>query len=353
MGPSVDRYYDPLPRSEIIKAIEHKFPARIPMVRAKWWGEGLEEQYGSRLLPLERYPEDIVQVWLKPLEYETMNLPWTLQTGGAKDSVCVIDNWDKLDDFISRLPDPDKDTRFEALYPEVEQAHRQGRYLTFSWWGLFFERPRRIRGMENLLTDYYLYPEQVHRLNESLCNLYLGYLRRAIREFQPDGFWASDDLGHQTGLFMRPLTFRQFLKPYYMQIGQVLKTHKIHWWFHSCGNNTGLLGDLIEAGVNVFHPVQRGTMNEIEVARTYGDRLTFLVGIDVQHILQEQDAAGVRSEVRHLIDVFDRPEGGMCMSAGNGIVEGTPFENIEAFLDESYEYGLQHRSQHNRQPHPQ
>ena len=43
------------------------------------------------------------------------------------------------------------------------------------------------------------------------------------------------------------------------------------------------------------------------------------------------------------ISTFDRPEGGMCIAAGNGIVSGTPFENIEAFLEEALEYGQRHR----------
>jgi len=51
----------------------------------------------------------------------------------------------------------------------------------------------------------------------------------------------------------------------------------------------------------------------------------------------------VRSEVRFLIDTFDRPDGGMCIAAGNGIVAGTPFENIAAFLDEAMRYGTEHR----------
>ena len=34
----------------------------------------------------------------------------------------------------------------------------------------------------------------------------------------------------------------------------------------------------------------------------------------------------------------------MCIAAGNGIVAGTPLENIEAFLDEALCYGTVHRS---------
>jgi hypothetical protein len=97
--------------------------------------------------------------------------------------------------------------------------------------------------------------------------------------------------------------------------------------------------DLIEAGVGVFHPVQKHTMDERAVAARYGDHLAFLVGFDVQHILREGTPDQVRAEVRYLIDTFDRSNGGLCLAAGNGIVAGTPFENIDAFLDEAVRYG--------------
>ena len=194
-----------------------------------------------------------------------------------------------------------------------------------------------------MLLDYYLEPDNIHRLHEALCDLYCGYIERSVRELRPDGFWTSDDLGHQKQLFMRPEVFREFIKPYYARIGAVLERHGVHWWLHSCGNNTDIMGDLAEVGLDVFHPVQKGTMDEVAIARGYGDKLTLLVGIDVQHTLQERDPAGVREEVRFLVDTFDRPEGGMCIAAGNGIVGGTPFENIAAFLDESVRYGTEHR----------
>jgi uroporphyrinogen decarboxylase len=118
----------------------------------------------------------------------------------------------------------------------------------------------------------------------------------------------------------------------------------IHWWLHSCGNNTPLLGDIAAAGVSVFHPVQKHTMEEAAVAREFGDRLSFLAGIDVQHTLQERGPEGVRAEVRFLIDTFDQAGGGLCLGAGNGSVAGTPFENIQAFLEEALRYGAEHRS---------
>ena len=338
----MNNWQDPLPREEVIKAIERRNPSRIPLVRAKWWGEGLEEQYGDRLREFDRYPEDVVWLFLEsPVEPENMGLSWTWNSSGGHDSICVLDEWSKLDEFIEKLPTPENDPRFEALRDIAEKAHTEDRYLLFGWWRLFFEKPWGLRGMENLMVDYYTAPEMVHRLHAALCDVYCAYIRYARELFHPDGFWTSDDLGHQTGPMMSPKVFHQFLYPYYKQVSDTL--NGLHFWLHSCGDNTLLLPDLVDAGVTVFHPVQKHTMDERIVAAKFEDRLTFLAGIDVQHTLQEKDPQGVREEVRFLIDTFDQPDGGMCIAAGNGIVAGTPFENIEAFLDEAIRYGKSHR----------
>jgi uroporphyrinogen decarboxylase len=265
--PTNDAHWPPLPRGEVIKALERGCPSRIPLVRAKWWGEGLREQYGERLDAFERYPEDTAMIWVEPLDVSKMGLSWEIATEGAHDARVVLDDWAKLDEFIDKLPDPESDPQFEVLIEQAERARAQDRYLLFGWWRLFFERPWAIRGMQNLLMDYYLEPDHIHRLHEALCNLYCGSIERSVRELRPDGFWTSDDLGHQKQLFMRPEVFREFIKPYYARIGAVCREQGVHWWLHSCGNNTDIMGDLAEVGLDVFHPVQKGTMDEVSIAR--------------------------------------------------------------------------------------
>lgn len=336
--------YEPLKREEIIRAVERTGPSRIPLVRAKWWGEGLRDQYGNRLKELDRYPEDVDWLFTEnPVAPKKMNLPWEWHEGGAHDSSCVIDDWAKLDDFIERLPVPGNDPIFEELAERATKAQANDRYTIFGWWNLFFERPWKLRGMENLMCDYYTEPDNIHKLHSAMCNTYCAYIETAAKILNPDGFWASDDLGHQTGPMMSPDVFHEFLFPYYKSVGDTLKRSRMHFWLHSCGDNTLLIPDLIESGLTVLHPIQKHTMDEVKVAAEFGDRLTFLAGIDVQHTLQEKNPEGVRAEVRFLIDTFDRKDGGMCIAAGNGIVAGTPFENIEAYLDEAVVYGRKHR----------
>jgi len=311
------------------------------MVMAKWWGEGFEEMHGSALQQFDRYPEDATLALISLFDFQNMGLPWDITEQGSLDQRVILDDWAKLDDFIDHFPDPAHDPQFEYISGQRERARQEDRYFLFGWWRLFFECPWQIRGMTNILMDYYTHPEEVLKLHQALCYLYLSYLDFAIRNFHPEGFWTSDDLGHQKALFMSPKTFRTFMSPYYSLIGRLLQTHHIHWWLHSCGNNTGILGDLADAGVTVFHPVQKHTMDEIFVAREFGDRLTFLVGFDVQDLLQNGTPQEVRMEVRYLINTFNHPDGGMCIAAGNGILPGTPLENVEAFLNEALVYGQQ------------
>ena len=272
-----------------------------------------------------------------------MDLSWDLTQSAALDAGGVIRDWADLDEFIAKLPDPAANPRFDQLIEQAQTHHEQDRYLIVGWWCLFFETSWSLRGMENLMTDFYLYPDEVHRLFEALCALYCRSIDKAAEVLKPDGFWTSDDLGHQTQPMMRPSTFDEFFKPYYERIGACLRKHRIHWWLHSCGNNTPLLPSLIDAGVQMFHPVQKHTMDAQAVAEEFGDQIGFWAGFDVQHLLQEGTPDEVRAEVRLLIDTFDRADGGMCIAAGNGIVSGTPFENIEAFLDEAVRYGRIHR----------
>ena len=53
MDPSL---MEPLPKEEVVKAIERRRPCRIPLILAKWWGEGLGEQYGARLASARSAP---------------------------------------------------------------------------------------------------------------------------------------------------------------------------------------------------------------------------------------------------------------------------------------------------------
>ena len=335
---------EPLTREEVVKAIERKGGSRIPLVFHKWWGQGLIERYGEdRLKKLaDNYPDDIFAVFYNaPGEpVSTNNNPsyrW-----GYKDDYSkavshsigkryeLLPDWSELDLFLKDFPDPKEADSFDCVKEQLPNAG--GRYKLGCWWSLFHERFWGIRGMENLMIDYYESMDELKVIGQRLLEYYKVVADRfAALGF--DGIFTSDDLGHQTGPMMSPEIFEELYLPLYKDFIAHVHGKGMHVFLHSCGDNTKLMDYLIEAGLDVFHPVQKGCMDEADTAKKFGHRISFLAGVDVQHLLPCGTAGEVREGVARLIDCMYKPEGGLLLAAGNGILADTPIENIEAMLD--------------------
>ena len=334
-----------LTRDEVRAAIRFQNPPRPPMVFTRWWGEGLYEQYGEKLKQFDKYEEDVVTVPFPCPDFKPREdgFWWRVPRDrgdrrGGLDADAALPDWEDLPALLAELPNTEAPGLFDEAVRMAEQAREKGQYVLLHHWSLMYERIWNFRGMENLLMDYYDYPDEVHALHRAVADTEKKLLLRAIREVKPDGYMISDDLGTQRSLMMSPATFREFIKPYYQEVWGLCHEHDLDVWLHTCGNVTSIIGDLIECGLNVLHPLQKRTMDWDAVAKQWKGKVAFWVGMDVQDTLINATPEEVRKEVRLMRDIFDSPEGGFLYAAGNGIVSGTPLENIEAFLNECATY---------------
>jgi uroporphyrinogen decarboxylase len=331
--------YPPLNRETVIRAVERKSPEAIPTAMCCWWGEELEEEHGKAALKEleETYPDDVCRIDIPTLEWDKVPYSWKDTNGNpaAFDSNALLPDWKHFDEFVELAPKV-ADLDFTKAAARSAAARSKDRYVMAAYWRLFFERPWEIRGMENLMMDYYDYPEMVHKLHNYLAETYLALYKRAKEEMQPDAIQSSDDLGNQLSLNISPATFKEFMRPYYDRVIGGVHAMDMHFWLHSCGNNTEVMQELIDAGLDMFHPVQKGTMNWPETSANFGGQVSWWLGFDVQHLLQEGSPDDVRTEVAEMIKLFNRPQGGLVLAAGNGITGGTPLENIRAFLDAAH-----------------
>lgn len=333
---------EPLSREEVVKAIERKGGSSVPLLMHKWWGDGLLNKYGQKLNDMaSNYPDDIFTAWYaNPGETTSPNsnpgYRWGYSIDYSKvarhsigESYELLPDWSDLDRFLEEFPDPNEPGIFDEVEKSLVNAH--GRYKLGCWWRLFHERFWGIRGMENLMLDYYDHMDNLKILGRKLLEFYKVIVDRyATLGF--DGIFTSDDLGHQTGPMMSPAVFEELYYPLYKEFISYVHNKGMHVFLHSCGDNTKLMEYLIDAGLDVFHPVQKGCMDEAETVEKFGNRISFLVGIDVQHLLPEGTVDEVKSEIAKLVDIFYKREGGLLLAAGNGIMPDTPIENIEAML---------------------
>lgn len=245
-------------------------------------------------------------------------------------------DWDVIEQISENCPDAEHPDLFETAPQE------DGRYRLMSITPFFMWYQVKFRGLQNTLLDMYLEPERVHKLNQKRLKYILRTMERGVQEANIDGITVLDDIGMQTGPFMSKELFDEFYLPYYKKVCERAHELGIDVWFHSCGDIRELLPSLVEAGIDVLHPVQKYCMDEKEIVETYGDDLAFWCGFDLQRLFPFGNVEDIRAETRFLADTFWQPhKGKMIYTISNRIGNNVPLENYLAFVEEAYRYGSQ------------
>lgn len=151
----------------------------------------------------------------------------------------------------------------------------------------------------------------------------------------------ADDLGTQQAPFVSPKDYKEYWKPYHKEMISRTKalTDAFIFW-HCCGSIFPLIEDLIDIGVQVLNPIQplaKG-MNPESLKKTYGDRLAFDGGLDVQKLLPHGTADQVKAEVQRVIEILGK-NGGYIFAPSHNIQGDVPPQNVVAMFDAALEYG--------------
>jgi uroporphyrinogen decarboxylase len=198
-----------------------------------------------------------------------------------------------------------------------------------------FELIFRLRNMQNTLLDFLLNPGLIDRLLEKASDFNVTLSQEAVKRFDFDCLWTGDDVGGQQALMISPDMWRSRIKPHLKRILDVGKERNLWRAYHCCGVVRPIIPDLIEIGVNILNPVQANCpgMNLLELKKEFGDELTFLGGVDTQHLLPNGSATEVRKETDKLIDGMMAGGGGYVLAASHAIPPETPIENIYAMYE--------------------
>ena len=242
--------------------------------------------------------------------------------------------WHLLEDY--RFPDPHAPGRFNGLQ-ELAEQHRRTKYLRGWAFSALWEQVWMLRGYENALLDLYAYPDEFTRLCEHIVTYQVGMMEQ-FHLVGVDGIHFTDDLGTQQDLMMPPEAWRQLLKPHYARIFEAARANGTDVWFHSDGNIRSIIEDLLDVGVKVLNPIQPGPLDIDELVATFGRRLRYSGGIDVQQLLPFGTPEEVRAAVQHWCGLSRSLGGGMFIAPTNLITPETPLPNILAYLDACAEY---------------
>jgi uroporphyrinogen decarboxylase len=245
-----------------------------------------------------------------------------------------------IDDLETyQWPDVAQPSRFKTLRAEAKKLHDEGQaVLLFTGAGIF-SPAYEMRSVEQLLLDLAADPEFVTvlltKLERLTCDCMVGALRECGEYV--DIVVTGDDVASQAGPMMSPSMYRRLIKPHHARMFAAIRENtKAKIYLHSCGNVYRLIGDFIDVGVELLNPVQvsAGEMGDTaRLKREFGERLSFLGGIDTQWALPFGTAEDVRAEVRRRIRDL-APGGGYIAAAVHCLQPDVPLENVLAMCDE-------------------
>lgn len=228
--------------------------------------------------------------------------------------------------------------RWDEYKPMYRRARDLDRYVCYCSVEPF-EMIKDVLGHEIMLRAMIRQPEWIH-------DIFNTYTAVAIRLFEMweaegltcDGAFIYGDMAYNTGPFMSPKFFREFLVPYHKRYFDEFHKRGMQVMFHSDGDIRTVLPDLIYSGVDAINPLEcKANMDLRELAPKWGDRLGFVGGFDVR-VMATNDRDRIREEVRSKLAAA-MPYRGIIYHSDHSVPPGVTLDSYRFMLEEILRVG--------------
>ena len=167
-----------------------------------------------------------------------------------------------------------------------------------------------LMGAETFFNALESNEELIGALFEKVAQIQYETLLRVIEHPCVGAVTNPDDIAHNTGLLIHPKYLRKYLFPWYKKFGDVCRNRDLGFIFHSDGDCTEVMPDLIDCGFQGFHPIQPNCMDIVELKKKWGKSLCLIGNINLDSTLTLGTPEDVRAEVYERIRTIG-PGGGV------------------------------------------
>ena len=153
-----------------------------------------------------------------------------------------------------------------------------------------YENPELVEALTEKVTDFYVEANEI---------FFKGLGDRA------DVMFFGNDFGTQLDLFISPELFRKFVLPSFKRLIAVGKKYNKKIMLHSCGSIYRIIPDLIDAGVEILHPIQAQAAGmSADCLKQYKNDLAFVGGIDAQTFFVNATPEEIKKEVHRVKSIL-------------------------------------------------
>lgn len=226
-------------------------------------------------------------------------------------------------------PDPTAMGNMEVVKEEIDRLKDDICVIPCGYFGIW-ERANGMLGFSENLSYFAFDPDLAYEMLKKITDYKVKVAHELIKMGQTICH-HGDDLGFQTSTFFSREMFQNIVLPHLKRLFKVYKDANVKIMYHSCGNITKLLPDLIESGIDILEPVQP-CMDLKYLKNNFGDALIFMGGIDTQRVLPFGSPEDVKQHAREVIRILGRG-GGYIIAPSQEIMKDVPVENIVALIE--------------------
>ncbi|MBT8364522.1 MAG: cobalamin-dependent protein [Deltaproteobacteria bacterium] len=295
-----------------------------------WYSAGFDYMTtSSGILEPVRAPEGMTVkgVAVKTEYEEVREREWALEHDGVITSWEAFEKypWPSVDDFdLSKWDVLDK-----TLPAGMQAVLLLGKIYTTVW--MFMGAETFFNALDN---D----PELIAAMFEKVGKIQYDTFLRVSEHSSVGAVLNPDDIAHNTGLLIHPRHLKKYLFPWYKKIGDVCRDKGIGFIFHSDGDCTESMDDLVDCGFHGFNPIQPNCMDIDVVKKKWGQKLCLIGNLNLDSTLTLGTPDDVRAEVYERIRTIG-PGGGYMVASSNSITDYVPLENMKALIDATFEFG--------------
>ena len=305
-----------------------KYVGRIPIAEIDVANDVRETLLGH---PIQE-PEDTVAFW-SLAGYDYALFPIEIDFGrsnfsDSREAVTVPPRIESLAQAKQRSwPDP---TIFDSKSLDTLAACLSAGMKVIPRLGGLFHFPSMLMGFEDLCVAMLSNPPLAHYVCDQVGLIVAGLVDQLVRHEAVGAIWLSSDIAFRSSLMISPNLLRQYIFPWIKEVARLAHDANKPVIFHSDGNITEVISDLVDAGIDALHPIEPAAMDIHAVRRRYGSNLCLIGNVDVD-LLMRGTPEKVRRQAEHLITSF-AGQGGFVLGSGNSIPAHVPLENYQALI---------------------
>lgn len=254
------------------------------------------------------------------------------QVGHGK-STGVISDWDDFKKYPWIKPG-NLDFRIldqaEKILPKEMKVIR---YL-----GPVFQMTWMLMGFETFCYKQADDPALVEAIIEKIFEIVNQEFEDALERDIIGAIWYSDDIAVKDRMMVSPKFLRKLFFPKLKRFGEGCRKRGIPLLYHTDGDITEVLGDIIDAGVHALHPIDPTGMDIYEVKKKVAGKLCVIGNVDVDLLLRGTPAE-IEEDTRKHLKLLG-PGGGYILGSSNSIPRTIRPENYRAMLETTLQNGV-------------